>query len=207
MTPGWTKMSLVVILDLPKIKPTVPGSKGPQTPLGATISSSCSFKMSSLLVTKCSPALLWVASWRLEIVHFLEFPDIDCCSESSDWGWGHWVGAPSEISLNGLAIFVKFRVAFLCPMSALATTQTIPEGKLVITFSAFPCGWTVLVQVTRLSTIVTSGISLNCSSQEGSLIMLWANILSSLDKLSDVSGGSSQGSYSGPAVFVSIFIN
>ena len=120
---------------------------------------------------------------------------------------GAGAGAPSEVSLNGLAIFVKFRAAFLCPMCALATARTIPGGKLVINFSPFRCGPTVVAQVTRLSTIVTSGISLNCSSQEGSLIMLWANILSSLDKLSDVFGGSSQGSYNGPAVFVSIFIS
>ena len=65
----------------------------------------------------------------------------------------------------------------------------------------------VLAQVTGLSIIVTSGISLNCSSQERSLMLLCADILASLDKLIDVSGGSSQGSCNGPAVFVSIFIS
>ena len=63
------------------------------------------------------------------------------------------------------------------------------------------------MQVARLSTVVTSGISLNCSSQKGSLILLYADILASLDKLTDVFGGSLQGSYNGPAVFVSILIS
>ena len=120
---------------------------------------------------------------------------------------GAGAGAPSEVSLNGLAVFVKFRAAFLCPMSDLAIAWTIPGGKLVITFSPFRCGRTVLVQVTRLSTIVTSGTSLNCSSQEESLMLLCAHILASLDKLTDVFGGSSQGSYNGSTVFVSIFIS
>ena len=120
---------------------------------------------------------------------------------------GVGAGTPLEASLNRLAVFVKFRAAFLCPMSALATAWTILEGKLVITFSPFPCGSTVLEQVTRLSTIVTSTISFNCSSQERSLMLLCADILASLDKLTDVFGGSSQGSYNGPAVFVSIFIS
>ena len=53
---------------------------------------------------------------------------------------GAGAGAPLEVSLNRLAVFVKIRVAFLCPMSALATVQTILKGKLVITFSPFPCG-------------------------------------------------------------------
>ena len=39
------------------------------------------------------------------------------------------------------------------------------------------------------------------------LMLLCANILASLDKLTDVFGGSLQGSYNGPAVFVSIFIS
>ena len=120
---------------------------------------------------------------------------------------GAGAGAPSEVSLNGLAIFVKFRATFLCPISALATERTIPGGKLVITFSPLRGRRTVLEQVTRLSTIVTSGISLNCCSQEESLIMLCADILASLDKLIDVFGGSSQGSYNGPAVFASILIS
>ena len=50
---------------------------------------------------------------------------------------GARVGAPSEVSLNGLAVFVEFRTVFLCPMPALATVGTIPRGKLVITFSPF----------------------------------------------------------------------
>ena len=120
---------------------------------------------------------------------------------------GAGAGAPLEVSLNGLAIFVKFRAAFLCPISALATERTIPGGKLVITFSPLRGRRTVLAQVTRLSTVVTSGISLNCCSQEESLIMLCADILASLDKLIDVFGGSSQGSYNGPAVFASILIS
>ena len=62
------------------------------------------------------------------------------------------------------------------------------------------------MQVTRLSTVVTSGISLNCRSQEGSLIMLCADILASLDKLTDVFGGNSQRPYNGPAGLVSILI-
>ena len=50
---------------------------------------------------------------------------------------GAEVDAPLEVSLNGLAVFVEFRVALLCPMPALATVGTIPRGKLVITFSPF----------------------------------------------------------------------
>ena len=50
---------------------------------------------------------------------------------------GAGVDAQLEVSLNGLAIFVEFRLAFLCPMPALATEWTIPRGKLVITFSPF----------------------------------------------------------------------
>ena len=38
---------------------------------------------------------------------------------------GAGAGAPLDVSLNGLAVFVEFRGAFLCPMSALATVQTI----------------------------------------------------------------------------------
>ena len=116
-------------------------------------------------------------------------------------------GTPSEVSLNGLAIFVKFRATFLCPISALATERTIPGGKLVITFSPLRGRRTVLEQVTRLSTIVTSGITLNCSSQKGSLMLLCANILENLDKFTDVFGGNSQRPYNGPAVFASILIS
>ena len=50
---------------------------------------------------------------------------------------GAAAGTPLEVSLNGLAVFVEFRVALLCPMPALATVGTIPRGKLVITFSPF----------------------------------------------------------------------
>ena len=96
MTPGWTKIPLVVILDLPKIKPTIPGGKCPQTPLGAIITWFCCFKMSLLVVTKFSPAFPWVPAQRLEIVHFLEFPDINCYSESSSWGWGCWSRVPPQ---------------------------------------------------------------------------------------------------------------
>ena len=38
-------------------------------------------------------------------------------------------------------------------------------------------------------------------------MLFCADILASLDKLTDAFGGSSQGSYNGPAVFVSIFIS
>ena len=63
------------------------------------------------------------------------------------------------------------------------------------------------MQVTELSAIVTSRISLNCSREERSFMLLCADILASLDELTDVFGGSSQGSYNDPAVFASILIS
>ena len=115
-------MSLIVILDLPKIKLTVPGGKSPQTLVGAIITRSCSFKASSLVVTKSSPALLQVAAPRSKTVHFLIL--IAVLKAPIGVG-GAGAGTTSEVSLNRLAVFVKFRAAFLCPMSALTTVQTI----------------------------------------------------------------------------------
>ena len=115
-------MPLVVILDLPKIKLTVPGGKSPQTLVGAIITRSCSFKASSLVVTQSSPALLQVAAPRSKTVHFLIL--IAVLKAPIGVG-GAGAGTTSEVSLNRLAVFVKFRAAFLCSMSALATGRTI----------------------------------------------------------------------------------
>ena len=49
---------------------------------------------------------------------------------------GAGVDAQLEVSLNGLAIFVEFRLAFLCPMPALATVGTIPRGDSPLTAAA-----------------------------------------------------------------------
>lgn len=62
-------MPLVVILDGPKISPSSPGGNGPHTLVAAVTTSSCSFKMSSEVVTRSNPALPLVAcrGWRFRI--------------------------------------------------------------------------------------------------------------------------------------------
>ena len=91
--------------------------------------------MSSLVVTKSNPALprgwlhkglkLCISLHSLILISVLKAPI------------GVWSGHPLESFPNGLAVLVEFRAAFLCPLPALATVQTIPRGKLVITFSTF----------------------------------------------------------------------
>ena len=70
-------------------------------------------------------------------MHLSAFPDLIAVLKAPIRVGAAGAGAPLEVSLNRLAVFVKIRVAFLCPMPVLATAWTIPRGKLVITFSPF----------------------------------------------------------------------
>ena len=78
-------------------------------------------------------------------------------------------------------------MAFLCPMSDLATAQTILSGKLVITLSPFQCGQTVLAKVTGLPQLSHLGFPLLVAAKREALccsvLTSWQALINSLMSL------------------------